>query len=76
MKGRRESKIYRHVKDTKKKKQQAEVFCCNVDCTAVCLALLFSINTDMKKLNQHKRWSNDIDKQEADFQTPLQQNAP
>lgn len=67
MQGRRELKICRHVEDIKKnpQKQQAEVFCSNIDRTAVCLALLFSINTDVKKLNQYKRQSNDIDKQGA-----------
>jgi len=47
--------------DGGKKKQQAEVFSCNTDGTDVCLVLLFSINTDMKKLYQYERW--DLDKE-------------
>lgn len=58
------------------KKQQAEVFCCTTGHTAVCLVLLFSINTDMKKLNKYKRWSNAIDKERADILSSLQQYIP
>lgn len=56
------------------KKQQAEVFCCSTGHTAVCLVL--SINTDMKKLNKYKRWSNAIDKESSDFLSSLQQYTP
>lgn len=67
MRGRAASKIGKHGEGTKKKKKSSKQRFSAITLIIQLYLLLFSINTVTKKLNQYKRWSNDIDKQGAGF---------